>query len=892
MIEMGEKRPDPDKLLDSLKKEEEKDKKGKLKIFFGMCAGVGKTYSLLESAHKAKKDGIDVVIGLVETHRRADTQRLVEGLETISLYEINYRDTVFKEMNLDAILKRNPQLVLVDELAHSNIPGSRHIKRYQDVLEILDNGIDVYTTLNVQHLESRSETVKQITGISIKETVPDSIFERADEIELIDITPEELLQRLSEGKVYTGEKSQQAIKNFFRQGNLTALREMALRLTAERVDYQLRDYKTEKKIEGVWKSGQRLMVAVGPSPYSAQLIRWTKRLAYSLEASWITVYVETDQSITENYRDILSKNFILAKELGSEIITTSGIDIVNTLIQCAKENNVTQIIVGKSRGNKFSQGKKIIEKLLKQSGDIDVYVVGGEKRPEKKNFLNFLISKIFSKPQSGFKHYILALSVILTFSFLSYLTQNQIGYQTVSLVLLLIISLMPLFNVGRGPIILSALFSAVIWDYFFIPPQFTIHIEKLEDVLMLAMFFILAFVNGIMTSKIRTQEKFVRHREEKTNSLNNLLKQLAGAISINDVSEIAVKAIKNSFGLDTIFFYASEDKKLSAQPHDASSFSITDKEWYVAQWSYKNGKKAGKTTDTLPFSETLFIPLTGTRSTFGVIGVKIINEKEFSFEQKSFLETFIIQIVNAIEREYLTELAKYSFLLSESEKLYKTLFNSISHELKTPITTIIGAASSLADDNISNSREITKYLIKEISIASERLNKLVENLLDMTRLESGQLKIKLEWNDISDLINNVLKRIGKEGIENRIILHTDSSAPLFKFDFGLLEQALINIIHNCITYSPEDSVINIYVKEDNGYCIININDNGPGFPPDSLNKIFDKFYRVPGSKTGGTGLGLSIAKGFIEAHKGTITAGNRENGGAEFVIKIPMEKQN
>ncbi len=890
MIDNDQHRPNPDKLLEAIKKEEEKSRKGKLKMFFGMCAGVGKTYSLLESAHKAKKDRIDVVIGLVETHKRTETQRLVEGLEQVPLSEISYRDTVFKEMNLDAILKRKPQLVLVDELAHTNIPGSRHVKRYQDVLEILDNGIDVYTTLNVQHLESRAETVKQITGSAIRETVPDSIFERADEIELVDLTPEELLQRLAEGKVYTEEKSQQAIKNFFRQGNLTALREMALRLTAERVDYQLRDYKIEKRIEGVWKSGQRLMVAIGPSPYSAQLIRWTRRLAYTMEASWIAVYVETDPRISEKNQNILSQNFNLAKELGAEIITTSGIDIVNTIIQCARDNNVTQIIVGKSRGNKFSAGKRIIERLLKQSGDIDVYVVGGEKQSEKMRVLNFLFSKFISSPQSGIMQYFSALAVIIAVSFIAYLIKDQIGYQTVSLVLLFIISLMPLFNVGRGPIILSALLSAITWDYFFIPPQFTIHIGKLEDFLMFSMFFILALVSGMMISKIRTQEKFVRHREERTNALNNLLKQLSGAISINDVSEIAVKAIKNSFDLDTIIFYASEDKKLSPQPHITSTFTISDKEWYVAQWSYANGKKAGKTTNTLPFSGTLFIPLTGTRTTFGVIGFRINNEKDFSFEQKSFLETFIVQIVNAIEREYLTELAKNSFLLSESEKLYKTLFNSISHELKTPITTIIGAVSSLSNDIISENKNVSKNLLKEVSIASERLNRLVENLLDMTRLESGQLKIKLEWNDISDLINGVLKRIGPEETNHRISLTTDSSTYLFKFDFGLMEQALTNILHNCITYSPENSIINIDVKEDETFCIIKITDDGPGFPPDSLNKLFEKFYRVPGSKAGGTGLGLSIAKGFIEAHNGTITAGNKIQGGAEFIIKIPMEK--
>ncbi|RJP63992.1 MAG: sensor histidine kinase KdpD [Ignavibacteriales bacterium] len=886
MINSDQPRPDPDRLLEIIKKEEEKGKRGKLKIFFGMCAGVGKTYSLLESAHKAKRNGIDVVIGLIETHKREDTQKLVYGLEQIPLSDISYRDTVFKEMNLDEVLKRKPQLVIIDELAHTNIPGSRHLKRYQDVIEILENGIDVYTTLNVQHLESRAETVRQITGSVIRETVPDSILERADEIELIDLTPEELLQRLAEGKVYTEEKSQQAIKNFFRLGNLTALREMALRLTAERVDYQLRDYKAGKKIDGTWKSGQRLMVAIGPGPYSAQLIRWTRRLAYTMEASWLAVYVETDPGISEKNQNILTQNFNLAKELGAEVITTSGIDIVNTLIQVAKENNVTQIIVGKSRAREFPVRKHLIEKLLKQSGDIDVYVVGGEKQEAKSYKDKEIFSKLILVPSSGIKQYLLATFIIIAVFILSYLAKNEIGYLAVSLFLLFIISLMPLFNFGRGPIILSAFLSALGWNYFFIPPQFTFHIEKPEDILMFTMFFIIALVNGIMTSKLRTQEKFVRHREEKTNALNNLLKQLSGAVSINDVSEIAVKSIRNYFNLETIIFYSTDDKKLSPLPHNASSINITDKEWYVAQWCFLNRKNAGKTTSTLPFSDIFFIPLTGTRTTLGAIGFKV--EKSLSFEQKSFLESFVAQIVNAIEREYLTDLSKNTYALSESEKLYKTLFNSISHELKTPITALIGAASSLTEKVILENKNITKNLINEIGVASERLKRLVDNLLDMARLESGQLKIKPEWNDINDLINSVIKRVVTEENKSRIINEIDLSVHLVKFDFGLLEQAITNIIHNCIAYSPDNAMICIHINKEDSFCVIRITDEGPGFPDNSIDRLFEKFYRVPGSKTGGTGLGLSISKGFIEAHKGTITARNRTSGGAEFIIKIPL----
>ncbi len=511
MSDIESARPDPDKLLEKIKQEENGIVSGKLKIFFGMCAGVGKTYTMLEAARKAKREGIDVAVGIVETHKRVETEALVEGLEVIPLKEINYRGSIFNEMDLDAILKRKPSLVLVDELAHTNIPGSRHIKRFQDVEELLSSGINVFTTLNVQHLESRAETVQQIIGTYIRETVPDSIIDKAYEVELIDLTIEELLQRLAEGKVYTPEKSKQAIQNFFRRGNLTALREMALRFTAERVDKDLRSYKIEKNIYSTWRSSQRLMVAVGPSPYSANLIAWTRRLAYSLEAQWNAVYVETNKKLSEVEKKYLETNLKLAKELGAEIITSQDTDLINGLVRIAKENNVTQIVIGKTRkDNLFGllYHRSFIKKLIKKSGDIDVYIAGGGEPEKQKQPIDS-----FVKFQSPLYRYALAFIIVLVLTIIFYLVKDSIGYRAVSLLFILSVAVLPLFDFGPGPIFLAALVSALTWNYYFIPPQFTFRIARLEDALMFIMYFIVAIVTGLLTSKIKTQQQFLALKE-------------------------------------------------------------------------------------------------------------------------------------------------------------------------------------------------------------------------------------------------------------------------------------------------------------------------------------------------------------------------------------------
>jgi two-component system, OmpR family, sensor histidine kinase KdpD len=885
MNNINDIRQNPDFLFGTPKQGGESTGAGKLKIFFGMCAGVGKTYTMLEAAQKANRDGIDVVVGIAETHNRAETEELLAGLEIVPKKEVEYRMSLFNEMDIDAILKRKPSLVLIDELAHTNIPGSRHVKRYQDVLELLNKGINVYTTLNVQHIESRAETVKQITGAIVHETVPDSVLERANEIELVDLTPVELIQRLKEGKVYTYEKSKQAVENFFRKGNLTALREMALRITAERVDKDLQNYRAEKNINATWKSGQRLMVAISPSPSSAQLIRWTRRLAYSMETQWIAVYIETTKRLGEKKKESLNKNIALAKDLGAEIITSQDTNIASGLIRVARENNSTQILLGKSKSpfnNFFSRNSKIISRLIKASGDIDIYVIGDEQKESQSFWESFNFSM-----QSSPLRYLLAILLITVLSAFLYSIHFQVGYQTVSLIFLFVITFMPLWNFGPGPIFLAALMSATIWNYFFIPPSFTLRIGKVEDALMFVMYFIIASVSGFLISRIRTQQTLINQREKRTSALYNLAKALSSAKSLDDVTDCAIKQLEETFTARVVFIYSDNHNKLKAEPHSASTFPVDGGEWNIAHWVFGNSQKAGRFTSTLPITPATYFPISTKSENFGVIGVALPETSSLSFDSESLLDTFLSQITIAIEREFLKENAKNSLVVLESEKLYKTLFDSISHELKTPITTIIGATSSFKDDKIIQNKNILSKLVDEINIASERLSRLVDNLLDMARLQTGNLRPKLEWHSVSDLIDSAINRVKPESVNHKIIAEIADEVGIIHVDYGLIEQALVNILHNSIQYTPENSEIKIKVARSNSFYSIRIIDRGPGFTKESLSRIFEKFYRIPGTKAGGTGLGLSIAKGFVEAHNGTITAQNNEYGGAEFIILLP-----
>jgi len=876
-----EDRPNPDELLASLNQEEEKSKRGKLKIFFGMCAGVGKTFTMLQTAQSEKQKGVDIIIGYIETHKRHDTQELVEGFEIIPRKNIEYKSTSLEEMDLDAAIARKPQVVLVDELAHTNSPGSRHTKRYQDILELLENGINVYTTLNVQHLESRSETVAQITGIVVRETLPDDIFENADEVELIDITPEELLQRLSEGKVYTPERSKEAVENFFRKGNINALREMALRIVADRVDKQLHDYLQHKRIKGPWKSGLHLLVAVSTSPSSGRLLRWAKTLSYSIGANIQAIYVETTHKINDRERENLDKNINLAKQLGIKFSIITHFDIVKAIVDFAQKENITHIIVGKPRIRNLISLLRLgnfVNRLIRYSGNIDVYIQGSDIRAKDK------LKDNVSKPSftSNLKQYLIVTTFIIVSSLICFSIRDLVGYQAISFALLFLVSILAIFF-GTGPILLAATLCAIIWDYFFIPPYFTLHIDKPIDVLMLVMFFIIALLNGILTSRIRSQEKKIRIREERTQALYQLTKDLNTISGYNEVTKVAVQYIDKFFHLDCAIILKNEHNLLNSNIEENSKLTLSENELSIASWVYKHSSKAGRFTDTLPSTPFTFYPLKGNIGNMGVMAVK--HENNFTFGEEQFWDAFISQISGKFEREMLRDATKKTFLIGESEKLYKTLFNSISHELRIPVTAIMGASDTLLNQSYPD--EIRQKLYAEINIASVRLNRLIENLLNMSRLESGRITPHPNWCDVHDFAYSIGESLKQELQQFKLSVIIPQEMPLVNIDFGLTEQVLHNLVLNATQHAPLGSRIRLKFFFDNGNLTIQVMDRGKGFPESELHSVFEKFYRGKDSRAGGTGLGLSIVKGFIEAQKGTVIAENRQNGGAKFTITLP-----
>jgi two-component system sensor histidine kinase KdpD len=884
-------RPDPDALLAAIKKTEHAHKRGRLKIFFGMSAGVGKTYAMLEAARALKLKGTDVVIGLIETHGRRETEALLEGLPAIPRVAISHSGVSVLEMDLDEILRRRPACVLVDELAHSNTEGMRHAKRYQDVVEILDNGINVLTTLNVQHVESLVDTVQQISGITVRETVPDGILDAADVVELVDLAPDELLTRLAEGKVYAPDRSAAAAVNFFRKGNLTALREIALRKTADHVDVQMRDYMQEHRISGPWKTVERLMVAIGPSPYSEQLIRWTRRIAATMEAPWIAVYVQTPRPLSPEAEKRLKKNIALSQELGATLVSTADEDIVRAIIREAKRNNVTQIVIGKSMTSHLRDlfhGGSLVNRLIAGSGGVDIYVVQSDTgAPARKARATGIFSGIYSP----LRHYVGSCAVALAAAFVCFMASDFIDYRSIGMFLLFVITMLSLF-VGRGPLVIAAALSAVSWDYFFIPPKFTFSISHASDVVLVSLYFLVALVSGTLTARIRTKETVVRRRERHTSALYSFVNQLSATENIDDIADAGIKNLSAVFNAHVAIFLPTAEGATLDDPHAASTFIPgTEKEKSVAEWVFANKQPAGAGTTTLPFADAVYYPLLIHADCRGVAGLRFQAGATVSTETQGLLMMFLHQWAFSIDRAHLRVEAEHALLLKESERLNKTLLNSISHELRTPLATITGASSGLEDPAIDGDKNARKVLVSDIRSAAGRLNRLVENLLDMTRIESGRLSLSMEWCDIHDLVNAVIADLKDDLNRHDVSVSIAPDLPLVKLDTILVQQALSNILLNAVQYTPAKTKIRF-----NAYCeaetlVFSIEDDGPGIPKESMDRIFEKFYRVPGSVSGGTGLGLSIVKGFIEAHGGSVEASGRPAGGVRFLLRLPVENR-
>ncbi len=874
----SDSRPDPDALLAQVQREENHGKSGRLFIFLGMCPGVGKTYAMLLSGRQHQNEGLDVLIGVVETHGRAETLALVEGLPILPRQKLEHGGHTLEEFDLDAALARRPDLLLVDELAHTNAPGGRHLKRYQDVLELLDAGIDVCTTVNVQHIESQVDIVRQVTGVAVQETVPDLILDRAHEIQLIDLSVEKLIQRLSEGRVYLGERAQAAADGFFKEGNLTALRELALRFTAERVDRDLEDIRRAKRVSSPWKTHARLMVGVGPTPYSESLIRWTRRAAGRLGCPWMAVWVERTQPLSAPEEDLLARGLALARRLGGEVVHATGDDIAETLLEVARERNVSQIIIGKA-DHRSRWKASLNDRIISGSGDIDVCVV----RP----LIGRPSSRVSNaKPRqmaaSQFQEIGIVLVATTLLTALCWSLQRWTGYTLPALVFLLGIVLLAL-RVSRLAVLVMATLCALVWDYFFIPPRFTFHVSDPEDMAMLVMFFVVAISMGHLTARLKKREVAERRRQIETDALLRVTQSAALAPEMEKGLAEALRVINSLLEAESALVVRKLDHSLPSEVHPASTFIPTAQEFGVAAWAYVNKQIAGRFTDTLPQSELTWFPLQTATSVMGALGIRLNRDAlGLDFTRRQAVEAFALQLALVLEKEHFIQAVTHAELLEKSERLRRTLLDSVSHELKTPLAVIRAAIDGMGQTSEN------PYLV-EIDTASKRLQRLVEGLLQMTRLESQIVEPQLEWCDVHELIEEALSAARDALKHHPVEIDIATDLPLVKTDQALLMQALANILHNGGVYTPEGAAIQVRARHSDKRLHLIVSDQGPGLPSGEESKVFGKFYRAPGSPAGGSGLGLSIARGFLRELGGDISARNKTGGGAEFEITLAAE---
>ena len=856
-------RPNPDEILVRLNRDEAAAARGKLKIFFGMSPGVGKTYAMLQAARQKQAEGCEVVIGIVETHGRKETEALSEGMPIMPRAQFEYRGTKLEEMDLDAILTWHPGLAVVDELAHTNAPGSRHPKRYQDVLELLDAGIDIYTTLNVQHVASRSDTVRQISGVTVSETVPDTVLDLADEIVLVDLTPEQLRARLAEGKVYLGERAEWAAKNFFRESNLTALREMALRLVAEHVDRDLRDIMSEEKIVGPWKSGDRLLVAVSASPYSERLIRYTRRLAASMEASWIVANIERPRTLSEKEQSRLTRYLALARQLGAEVISTPGHDIAETLLRVARQHNITQIVIGKPLGGRWTSfwRRDPLRWLMRNSGNIDIHMIPSEESVQPRR--DPIEERLARAPWRDFG---IALLIAAAVTGLSLSIFAYTGYSAVALFYLLAVLLAGI-RLRRWPTLFLAALSALLWNFLFVPPRFTFYISQFQDFMMFGAYFIIALVIGHLATQLREREQSERRREERATALYRLTRSLAASRDLDEALPKILALIKSTFQADAAVWLRDES---GLSRHAASTFVPSSKDESVAVWAFQKKQSAGRSTDTLPDADALHIPLvTGDRAE-GVLTVRL--DRSPTLEQRELLDAFAAQLALFVNKERALEESRTAQVARQSQKLQKALFDSVSHELKTPLAAMSGALQQQQPDRA------------ELQQAVLRLTRTVDHLLDATRLESGLLQPVREWCDPADLLREAVAAAGLN--DNAVRINVAKNLPTIFVDSRLIQQALGALLSNAVGHGKLP--IDLSAARDDSMLVISVADQGPGLAPGEENKVFEKFYRGPRTRPGGLGLGLSIARRLVEAHSGEIIVRNREGGGARFSIRLPL----
>jgi two-component system sensor histidine kinase KdpD len=886
------RRPDADELLARVREEEKRAKRGKLTIFFGAAPGVGKTYAMLEAARTERDLRRDVVAGVVETHGRYDTAALTIGLELLPRRKVAYHGVTLEELDLDGALARRPGILLVDELAHTNAPGSRHAKRWQDIEEVIEAGIDVYTTVNVQHIESLNDVVAQITGIVVRETVPDRIIEEADEIRLVDLPPAELLERLAEGKVYVPEQAQRAADGFFKKGTLIALRELALRQTADRVDEQMRSQKRAEGVEHAWPVGERILVCVSPSPESARLLRAARRMATSLRAEWIAAYVETPLALrmSESDRERIAQNLQLAEQLGAETVRLSGESAAQEVILYARSRNVTKIVVGKPTHPRWRDlvRQPFLEEIVRGTPDIDIHVITGQERPA---------TAPASAPPRPVEHerthwsgHAAAVLTVIASTSASWLLFGRTELADVVMAYLFGVVLVAM-RFGYGPSILAAVLSVLSLDFFFVPPYLSFSVTDFRHIVTFAVMFFVAVVISRLTKRIRDQADTARKRELRSTRLYAMSRELAGTSAVGELVRIATKHLGEAFDAAVCVLLPDPDGKLDLGARDDAKFPLERNDGGVIEWVWTQGKTAGLGTDTLPMASARFLPLTGGRGKVGVLGIRPKNPRALvDPQQRQLLETFANQVANALERVRLAEEARGAAVEIETERLRSSLLSSVSHDLRTPLGVITGATSTLLQDEATLDAATRRDLLETAHEEAERLNRLVRNLLDMTRLASGAIRPKKEWHPLDEIVGVALQRLEPRLGGRRIDVDLPSDLPPVPLDDILIEQVFINLLENAIKYTPSDTPIEIVARHTKGAVEVEVSDRGPGVPTEERDHVFEKFYRLTREGTqGGAGLGLAICRGLVEAHGGRIWVEDRSGGGSRFRFTLPIE---
>ncbi|MFA6110311.1 MAG: sensor histidine kinase KdpD, partial [Candidatus Latescibacterota bacterium] len=885
MMAESDHRPDPDALLARLRREEERRDRTRLKVFLGYAPGVGKTYTMLEAARRLRDQGVAPLVGCVETHGRPETAALLDGLEVLPRRQMPHRGIILAEFDLDLALARKPAVLLLDELAHTNAPGSRHPKRWQDVLELLDAGIEVHTTVNVQHVESLNDVVAQITSVQVRETVPDAILDRADEIEVVDLPPDELLARLREGKVYLPDRAQRAVESFFRRGNLLALRELALRRAAERIDTEVRAYRREHEIETTWPAAERILACVGPSPSSVQIIRSARRMAAGLRAPWVAVYADAPDAYPTRGadRERLEAHLRLAESLGGEVARLSGGRVAAEILHYARRHNVTRIVIGKPRHSRWRDLVRgsLVSEVVRGSGEIEVHFVAGAA------------GQPATPPASPRRWQIdwrrLAFSVLLTG-----LTTGgaKLGAAHLSLadiaMLYLLAIVVAAARWGRWPALAAAALSVAQFDFFFVPPFNSFAVESLKHLLTFATMFGVGLVVSSLMARLQRQELDARRREQRTASLYSLSRELGPVLAADEAARIAAEHAAEVFEGEAGVLRREPSGGLVPAGVSPSETCFSEQELTVARWCDAHGLPAGRGTDTLPGAAVTCLPLRAGPQALGVLALRLTSSVPMTLEQRSFLEAFARQVSLTLERARLSEEAKAAALRASTEEVRSSLLSAVSHDLRTPLAAITGAGTALSDDEGRLSREQRTELLDTICSESERMERLVGNLLDMMRLESGGLTPRREWIPLEEIVGSALTRLERRLGDRQVLTDLPADLPLVHVDPVLFEQVFVNLLDNALKHTPEGSPIEVSASIQNQEIEVRISDQGPGLPAGAEEAVFEKFWRGPRQGAAGVGLGLPICRGIVLAHGGTVLAENRLEGGASFRLRLPV----